>query len=1282
LGEGDCDLPNEPDSFDATSISDSEIELTWEHPGGEIEGYVILACGSDLGIIFTTNTSYTFSGLIPGTLYSFIINSYNIYGVSNVTSCQSATTTGGGPGVPEDFYIEDVTTTTMDLDWVAPVEIGAGIDYYEVKNCATGIIEGSPGGSSFTVTDLLPGSYYEFQVRAVDDDGNYSSYTSCEGETTDVLPGVAPTTPTALAAYGFSTTAITISWAFAADANYYQLYRCYPDEYITDVYGTIYVDNDLLPGTEYFYKIKAINDFGESSFTSCESGITLEIPITPDIPTGFEATAISESVIHLNWNEAEYASGYEIRYCDEVYIGFTYADLFIDVTGLVEATEYDFKIRAFNYYDYSDYTSCVSETTLGVEGPPEIPFALLATPASPTEIQLTWDDADGATHYKVYTCGGTYLGIVYDNNFLDGGLLPGSFHNYKVNAWNDIGEFSDYSICANATTPLDEIPPPSPSELYALAVSENEIYLSWDLVATATHYEIYFCDEDDVLGSSTTNDFFVTGLSPSTYYDFYVKSFNGAIPSLDYSPCAGTTTFDYELPFEYLKAINNVPYVTYLSDEQTITYFEPGDIDNPPIKICADGSEATIIEIKVTDLTIIDDLRFRIASDPYGYESEISGWFIEADYDIDGDILRARYTHPKYLDIPGIYKSDELEIVNITTEEVLFEYPIEFYRAPLIMVHGLFGSPGAYNEMNPALDFLYPSILKWVVNYEGSNDVSFDENAEIVPNEVECLLVTCRENNYSTGKVDIIAHSMGGNLTRIYLQSEYYQDDVHKFISINTPHSGSQMADYLYPFIIDVDYYDNPLLFDYVDVNLELAWIAGYNVYNGAVENLRVMSYQIDELLNSDLSLENNTVPTHVITTYVEDESDLEEEELNTVFSGISTIFYDMNVMDFYQSLLFGFVNHDGIVSEPSQLCGLDGLSTTQDIIQKHRGAANNEFVIDKVVELIDEAPEADFFTSELDPVNLSYIYFRSDQISEDSNSVINNGAISITQPINNETFEAGSLLNISLSVADSINSIVLFVGNNFTKREIVAIDPIYPVYEYQIRNDYIGKINICVSGLAENTLGWDTLSINVISSYTLDSITINPEQVYVVDGFVRPIQIFGHYSDGTAREISYIEALTINTLHDSIARRDSINLILGVDTGSTIMVVDYLGISKIFDVNVIPANAGLVEYIENINSENTIVNYNINEATLTSSVIPNPFSSKTNIKFDLPILSKVIINIYNIDGVLIEQVFNGIKSEGGHFIEFNSENLPSGIYFYKISAGKEIGIGKMIKID
>jgi len=75
----------------------------------------------------------------------------------------------------------------------------------------------------------------------------------------------------------------------------------------------------------------------------------------------------------------------------------------------------------------------------------------------------------------------------------------------------------------------------------------------------------------------------------------------------------------------------------------------------------------------------------------------------------------------------------------------------------------------------------------------------------------------------------------------------------------------------------------------------------------------------------------------------------------------------------------------------------------------------------------------------------------------------------------------------------------------------------------------------------------------------------------------------------------------------------------------------------------------------------------------------PNPFNPTTKIRYQLPRESKVILKIYDILGAEVITLLNARKEPGVYEVDFNAANLPSGIYFYKLTAGSFTDSKKMI---
>lgn len=77
----------------------------------------------------------------------------------------------------------------------------------------------------------------------------------------------------------------------------------------------------------------------------------------------------------------------------------------------------------------------------------------------------------------------------------------------------------------------------------------------------------------------------------------------------------------------------------------------------------------------------------------------------------------------------------------------------------------------------------------------------------------------------------------------------------------------------------------------------------------------------------------------------------------------------------------------------------------------------------------------------------------------------------------------------------------------------------------------------------------------------------------------------------------------------------------------------------------------------------------------------PNPFNPSTVIKFSLPGAGKIKLTVYNALGREVQVLFNGIKQAGTHEITFDADNLPSGVYFYRLSAGNFTDTKKMVLV-
>ncbi|MEA3559555.1 MAG: GLUG motif-containing protein [Candidatus Thermoplasmatota archaeon] len=63
----------------------------------------------------------------------------------------------------------------------------------------------------------------------------------------------------------------------------------------------------------------------------------------------------------------------------------------------------------------------------------------------------------------------------------------------------------------------------------------------------------------------------------------------------------------------------------------------------------------------------------------------------------------------------------------------------------------------------------------------------------------------------------------------------------------------------------------------------------------------------------------------------------------------------------------------------------------------------------------------------------------------------------------------------------------------------------------------------------------------------------------------------------------------------------------------------------------------------------------------------PNPFNNTTTIEYYLPTKSAITIEIYNLLGAKVATLIRKVQFAGSHKVEFNGDNLSSGIYFYVV---------------
>ncbi|MCH7769955.1 MAG: T9SS type A sorting domain-containing protein, partial [Bacteroidetes bacterium] len=75
----------------------------------------------------------------------------------------------------------------------------------------------------------------------------------------------------------------------------------------------------------------------------------------------------------------------------------------------------------------------------------------------------------------------------------------------------------------------------------------------------------------------------------------------------------------------------------------------------------------------------------------------------------------------------------------------------------------------------------------------------------------------------------------------------------------------------------------------------------------------------------------------------------------------------------------------------------------------------------------------------------------------------------------------------------------------------------------------------------------------------------------------------------------------------------------------------------------------------------------------------PNPFNPSTSIEYTIPSESFVELKVYDILGNEVATLVNEQQQAGVYRADFTADNLPSGMYFARITANSFTRVVKMI---
>ena len=273
-----------PGNLSAVTISNNQIDLSWEDNSNNEEGFKIERkkeadeTYSEIAVVGRDVSTYSDVGLNGGTTYIYRVRAYygSVYSVysneTRATTVNSLPNTPSNP-TPADNAADQPTNTQLSWQGDDP-DTGDTVTYdvYFGANSNPPLVFEDQSETTYNPGTLEYHKFYYWKVVATDSHGDSVSGPIWSFVTT-IEP--APAAPTNLSALPISYDQVNLTWTDNSDnelgfkverktgtnGSYFQI-----SEVDADVIS--YTDTNLSPNTTYFYRIRAFNNTAYSAYSN------------------------------------------------------------------------------------------------------------------------------------------------------------------------------------------------------------------------------------------------------------------------------------------------------------------------------------------------------------------------------------------------------------------------------------------------------------------------------------------------------------------------------------------------------------------------------------------------------------------------------------------------------------------------------------------------------------------------------------------------------------------------------------------------------------------------------------------------------------------------------------------------------------------------------------------------------------------------------------------------------------------------------------------------------